>query len=458
MKKIFLILTLCFATASSAKADSASLSLVPSEGTFLVGSTFSISIYVDTKGSKINVVEADLKFPPEVLQVTNSTAGSSFISEWLVPPSYSNTGGTISFKGGIPGGIETSAGLFSTITFRARAPGKAQIKFLDSTKVLLHDGKGTPVLAHVNYGNYTILVPPHEGPEIVSLSHPDSDIWYSNSSPVFSWEKEEGVTDFSFSFSQNSQENPDTVSEGIVISKSYDNVADGVWYFHIRAKENGVWGKTSHLAVKIDTTPPQKFEPKIELNPAFVYFETKDSHSGIDHYEISVLDFQKAPASAPFFIEANSPYKIPFAETGRYSLFIRAYDKAGNYQEEKREFRLISSAISYIEGKGFQVKNVFLPLYLIYIFLFLFLAIIFFLTFYFIFLRKTGLKKGMKEITEALTEIKKIEEKETEIQVQKEKFKTEKEKLERELGGREKKTEEELYSEDKKNNDLYGKT
>ena len=189
MKKTFFIIIAAifyFLLAPQALGESVSLYVVPSKGTFLAGSTFSLSLYVDTKGSKINALEVDLIFPPEVLQVTTPTAGKSFIAEWTAPPSYSNTGGTISFKGGIPGGIITSSGLVSTVTFRAKSPGQAWLKILKSSKVFLNDGKGTPIFTANIDGVYDILVPPPEGPEISSASHPDSDIWYSNSSPVFS--------------------------------------------------------------------------------------------------------------------------------------------------------------------------------------------------------------------------------------------------------------------------------
>ena len=35
-------------------------------------------------------------------------------------------------------------------------------------------------------------------------------------------------------------------------SKSYTDVADGIWYFHVRAKDNaGNWGGADHCRVKI---------------------------------------------------------------------------------------------------------------------------------------------------------------------------------------------------------------
>lgn len=403
---ILSILILSFLIVFPVQGESASLYLAPSKGTFFVGSTFSVSIYVDTKGNEINAVEVDLRFPPDILQVTTPTAGESFISEWLTPPSYSNTGGKIIFKGGIPGGIKTSAGLVSTITFRAKSPGLARVEFLESSKVLLNDGKGTPIFATNFGGVYEILVPPAEGPKIFSPTHYDSDIWYSDSNPQFYWEKEEGVgdelrsslpfasarvTDFSFSFSQNPQENPDNISEGDATLKFYDEVPDGIWYFHLRAKKNDVWGRTSHFPIKIDTTPPQKFELRVDLGSGFVYFDTKDLHSGLDHYEVSILNISETPMTSPFFIEATSPYKIPYKKSGKYSVIVRAYDKAGNSQTAEAKFRIISPALSYIEGKGIQVKGILFSWRLIYVILFLFLIAASYLIFYF---SRRGYKKG----------------------------------------------------------------
>jgi len=413
------------------QAAGASMYLAPSRGSFFVGSTFSVSIYVDTKGNEINAVEVDLKFPPNILQITTPTTGESFISEWLTPPSYSNVGGTISFKGGIPGGIVTSAGLVSTITFRANSSGTAKIEFLDSSKVLLNDGKGTPIFTTNFGGVYEILIPPPEGPKIISPTHPDSEIWYSDANPTFCWEKEEGATEFSYSFSQSPMENPDTISDGIETCKNFEGVSDGIWYFHLRAKKEGVWGKTSHFDVKIDTTPPQKFEPKVEVNPGFVYFKTEDSHSGIDYYELSLVNLEEFPTPAPFFVEGTSPFKIP-KSSGKYSIIVRAHDKAGNYQEIESRFQIVSPNISFVSGKGIQIKRIFFTWQVVYLIAFVFLLGGGYLIFY-LFQRKMGFKKGLKEISEALTEIRKIEEKEIETQKLREKFREEKEKLEEKL-------------------------
>jgi len=435
MKRVLPLLitaTLFFLIAPFTLGAGGSFYLAPSTGTFLVGSTFSLSIFVDTRGNEINAVQVDLKFPADILQVTRPAAGESFISQWLTPPTYSNTGGFVNFKGGIPEGIVTSAGLVSTITFRAKSSGKARIDFLDSCKILLNDGKGTPLTTNNFGGSYEILVPPHEGPKITSPTHPDSNVWYSNSTPSFSWEKEEGMTDFSFSFSQNPQEIPDTISEGRDTSTFYQDVSDGIWYFHVRAQKNNIWGRASHFEVRIDTTPPQNFEPRIDLPSGFVFFNTPDAHSGTERYEISVLNISETPAPAPFFIESSSPYKIPHQEPGKYSVIIRAYDKAGNIKEGETKFRMLTPAISYIEGEGIQVKGILFPWWFIYLTIFALLSWTIFLIIHF-FRRRPKLEKGIKEIEEALSEIKKIEEKERKARKLKEEFREKREKLELEL-------------------------
>ena len=420
-------------------ADTATLYISPKSGTFFMGSTFNVSVYINTKGEEVNTIDVDLKFPPDIIQVTSPLSGESFVSQWLSPPTYSNATGKISFRGGMPGGITTSAGLISTITFRAKMPGRANIEFLDSSKVLLNDGKGTSISPILIGGSYQISVPPSEGPRLSSASHPDYDIWYQDNNPSFNWVREYDMTDFSFSLSQNPQEEPDEVSEGDVNFKSYTNVAGGIWYFHLRAKKSGVWGKASHYVIKIDNSPPQSFNPEVDAYSRFVYFETKDIHSGMDYYEISIRDLGESEPSQPFFTEIVSPYKIPYEKSGRYSIIIRAFDKSGNLRQEQVTFRLISPILSYIEGKGLQFKNFLLPRSLIYVIGFGigYLIIV-------IYKRrgKFGFKKATKEIEEALSEIEKIEKRERETEKVAEEFSEEfeerKQELEEKLKKREK--------------------
>lgn len=377
MKKILFVLFITiflFLVFSHVGATSASLYLSPSEGNFFTGSTFTVSIYIDTEKNEINALQIGLKFDPKILQVISQTNGKSFVSEWLTPPNYSNTGGTINFKGGIPGGIKTSAGLISTVTFRAKAPGKTEITFLDTSKVFLNDGRGTPLEVIFSNGAYDISAVYPEGPKISSSTHPNLNVWYNNSSPIFSWEKEQEVDGFSFTLDQNVYGMPDDENEGIITQTSYEGLQSGIWYFHLKTKKNGMWGKTSDFLIRIDTQPPRDFNISFDQKNSLLSFSASDPLSGIDHYEIGVVDVTDPKTSlAPFFVEARSPYKIPFKKTGKFKILVRALDKAGNLSREEENLAIslpflsftdqnvllgsivVSKTLFYASGAGFLI-------------------------------------------------------------------------------------------------------
>lgn len=407
----FLVLVFAFCVLGSAKAQSASVYLAPYNGTFLVGSTFNVSIFVNTEGNSINAVELNLKFPPSLLQVTSPTAGSSFISVWANQPSYSNTDGTLNFAGGVPGtGINTSAGLVSTITFRAKATGKAVISILGSSKVLLSDGKGTNILKDISGAQYDLTLQPPEGPQVYSPTHPSQDAWYKNNDPVFVISKDIGVSDFSYSFDQDPQGFPDNTPNTSSTQVTIDNAADGIWYFHVKAQKDGIWGGVTSYAVRIDNTPPENFKVNIDtVGPAgaarsFAYFSTNDLLSGVDHYEVSVVDMTNPQEVAnPFFVEASSPYQLPISKSGRYEIFVRAFDKAGNFTQSQTTLRTIGSLFSYTNS-GIKIKNFLLPFWLAWLIVLVILSALGFL-FYRI-LRSRNLSGRLKtEVAEAEKEI-----------------------------------------------------
>ena len=427
-----------------AEERGALLYLSPKSGTFYVGSTFDISIFVNTEGNSINAVQADLKFPPNLLQITSPTAGSSFISVWADQPFYSNKEGIVSFKGGVPSpGINTSAGLVSTITFRAKASGTALISFLESSQVLLSDGKGTDILKTTMVGEYILIIPPPEGPKVFSSTHPSLTTWYKDNNPGFYWEKENGVTDFSYSLDQDPQGIPDNIPEGDQNSITFNDVGDGIWYFHIKAKKDNVWGGVSHYPIQIDITPPKEFSVDIERIGRitglrfFAYFSANDLASVIDYYEISVIDLSDPQASAnPFFMEVVSPYQVPFKSTGKYAILVKAHDKAGNFTESRSVLTILSPFISYTE-KGVRIGVLFLSWWLIYFLVGLVLILMVFGARRI--LRRKNLTKSLKkEVAEAekeIEDVKKLEKKIRETRDLEEEVKKESERLAEKLKG-----------------------
>ncbi|RMD66878.1 hypothetical protein D6833_00945, partial [Candidatus Parcubacteria bacterium] len=241
------VLVFCSVPFQAAAQKPASLFLVPSSGTFTVGSTVRISLLLNTAGQNVNAVEANLRFPPDKLQVVSPSAGKSLIGIWVSQPNYDNRKGVLRFQGAIPNpGINTSRGVVSDITFRVVGVGTAILQFEDSSKVLLNDGKGTNILGQVTNGVYHFVLPPPGGPIVTSPTHPDQETWYRNSTVTFEWESEEGVDAYSYMLNKVPVDTPDNIPEGRATRQTYTNLADGVYYFHIKALRDGVWGGVTH--------------------------------------------------------------------------------------------------------------------------------------------------------------------------------------------------------------------
>jgi hypothetical protein len=154
-------------------------------------------------------------------------------------------------------------------------------------------------------------------------------------------------------------------------------VEGGIWYFHIRQKKEGIWGKTSHVQVRIDSFPPYEFTPRVETYSrlvdyqTMVYFETTDNFSGISHYEVSVINLSAKEPARSFFTEEISPYKVPFKKAGKYNVIIKAVDKAGNSREAEAKFRMVTPLISHIEDRGLEIRGIIFSWWLIWISIFL---------------------------------------------------------------------------------------
>ena len=97
-------------------------------------------------------------------------------------------------------------------------------------------------------------------PTVSSSSHPNQDTWYNDNDPAFIWTSPSdvsGIAGCSYAFDHSSLTTPDETIDTTSNSKSYTDVNDGTWYFHVRAKDNaGNWGSAGHYRVKIDTTSP----------------------------------------------------------------------------------------------------------------------------------------------------------------------------------------------------------
>lgn len=330
-----------FAIEAKTLQQQATIFFSPSNQTVLEGSVFEISVFLNTKKGSVNAIDLNLKYSADRLEVVSPSAGKSLIEVWLEPPFYSNTQGKARFSGIVPNGIITSSGLITTITFRAKKTGVANVSVSGVSKVLANDGMGTEVQTEFGSGTYTITPRPVEGMKVTSQTHPFSSEWYNNNNPILSFEKEDGVNNFSYILDDKPFTIPDNISEGENNSIGFENLNDGIWYFHVKGQRQGVWGGTSHFLIRIDTTGPAVFNPQTDavlavgggVNRTLVSFFTTDTLAGVDHYEVAVIDKAGNESISPIFIWAESPYQLPDSVSGQSKVIVRAIDKAGNVRD-----------------------------------------------------------------------------------------------------------------------------
>jgi len=366
----FGVLALILFLASFGVSEAAVLSLSPTSGAFSVGSTFDVSVFLNTDNQSVNAVEMSLGFPPDKLQLVSPATSKSVISVWTSQPRFNNAAGRIDLQGGIPGGINVSNGLITTLTFRVKSVGQAFIKFLDNSKVLLNDGLGTDTLKQTQNGVYQLVLPPPEGPIVASKTHPEESRWYSNPNVILDWVSQfADVEGYSYMLSDDPTDVPDNISEGVQKRVVYKNVADGTHYFHIKSLRAGIWGGVTHFAVNIDATPPAEF--KIDIAPSartvrrepIISFFTTDALSGLDHYELKLVSLtpnagaSTESGSQEFFIEAESPYIPAPLEIGDYDVIVRAYDKAGNFREAVQRLQIRQAIFEIFGDEGIMVRS-----------------------------------------------------------------------------------------------------
>ncbi len=120
-----------------------------------VGMPIAIDVVIDTGGVAVNSVEASIPYPSDLLTFTGYQDNAGVVPFWIKPPTAEK--GTISFTGGIPGGVSQSVGATTTakvtlvrLLFTPTHAGSAVVRIGSST-VLQNDGKGTP-LSYITSG------------------------------------------------------------------------------------------------------------------------------------------------------------------------------------------------------------------------------------------------------------------------------------------------------------------
>jgi len=267
------------------------------------GTASSLSVYFTMSGTATNGTDYNTISSPKTIP-----AGSSYVDVTLTPKDDSTYEGD-----------ETSVLTISTNSAYDRgSPYSATVTIQDDDP---HDSTPPPA------------------PTISSSTHPNQNNWYSNDDPTFNWttpSDTSGIAGYSYVLDNSSSTTPNTTVDTIGNSKSYSNLSNGTWYFHVRAKDNaGNWGPADHYRVKIDDASPSdptrvdstshviqqwSDDPTIDM----VWSGATDGHSGVHGYS---YQFSQSPSTIPDATEdtqgstATSP---PLSDGNNWYFHIRS--------------------------------------------------------------------------------------------------------------------------------------
>lgn len=318
----FVFLAIWFGT-----SNAATLYLLPQSIEISLDKSVLLELRLEAKEESVNSVEAHLFYPNDLLEIQDVSLGGSFLDLMVRNPEIDKTAGVISIYGGTTRGF-SGDGLAAKIRVSGKKTGEGQIKFISGSRVLLHDGKGTPAPLSFLEGNFQIRPPAEKKVGISSGNCPDQDKWCGWNNLDLFWETEPGVS-YSYVLSHESAAQPDAIAKEAIGQIRYQNLEDGAYYFRLAKIEGNEAKSLGKFQAFIDATDPEPFEIKIgEIEgKKYAVFTTFDRMSGISHYEIQEGAGNKQPAGG--WKIGESPYLLE-NQTLQGIIKVRAYDKAGN--------------------------------------------------------------------------------------------------------------------------------
>lgn len=337
-------------------AEASTLFLSPSSGSYSIGQSFSVSVYVNSSQS-MNAASGAISYPQDKLQVVSLSKSGSIFSLWVQEPAAS--GGNISLEGVVLNpGFTGSKGKLLTINFKAKAAGSAVLKF-SSGSVLANDGQATNILSGSSGATFNIggeakpspstqpLQPAASSIHIVSRSHPDQNSWYNNKNLELSWELPVGTESIRLLLDKLPGSTPEIIYSPPVNSKEFAGLDEGVWYFHLQAKTGSNWGTIAHYRVQIDSQAPEKFfisfpEPESDNPRPQLELSAADSLSGLSMFKVKIGEgdfFDVLPDQLQ-----NGSMALPLQYPGKRNIVVQAIDRAGNFATTLGEFDVLPIA------------------------------------------------------------------------------------------------------------------
>jgi len=378
MRKIFgsiIGLALCYGLAGFAAGFLPAKALAQAGATFGfeptlivtdLGDTFTVDVIAYPNGELIDTARSIVQFDDDALELQYYELGKLFPN--VAPGNYvDNSDGFVSIGGYLKGEQTSANGIFATIAFKSKLSGVSSLNFVEGTKMisigderidLAGSGQASvtvlavaeanipeffPQMAEVKIpGDSIIKVDETTGEEyeevsalrVISLSHPNQNQWQALNDVGMSWQvtgrPSVEVQEYHYSFDKEPQTDPGLNNKTQETAASFEDVEDGIWYFHIKALfTNGDYSDAAHYRVLLDTQAPNPIVPVLDFETieagkgVYLRFRTMDQTSGVSYYEIELNDKLYAT-------QANEMI-ISNLKAGKYPIVVRAFDEAGNW-------------------------------------------------------------------------------------------------------------------------------
>ncbi|HUD21128.1 MAG TPA: hypothetical protein VMQ44_03625 [Candidatus Saccharimonadales bacterium] len=210
-------------------------------GNYAVGQTLTVTVVAT--GTTFNAFHGTISMTGSAASVSTVSYDPSVL--WVSTPGVGKT-----FDGALAGKTATSFTV-ATIKLKATKVGSGSIGVSD---VVLVNGSNGSVGTSGGSTSFTIgrAPTPPGGVAVSSTTHPDQSQSYEATTVVLNWTAPtNGATGYSYVFDTADGTTPPTTVTSTATTITYDNVAIGNHFFHIRALNGDGWGATTEFAVNV---------------------------------------------------------------------------------------------------------------------------------------------------------------------------------------------------------------
>ncbi len=392
-----------FFLASAHVAGAAVIYLLPEQKNLSLGEEFSVDVKINSEGEGVNAAQATISWPASVLEFVAAEKVGSVFNFWVDEPKLLSALGPLSFIGGTVKGISGEALQILKIKFKAKGAGSAEVSISEAV-ITASDGKGTNVLSKIIGASYRVgieaIQPELPGtepgvleeataqpvkverkavlaknlplkPELRVPLYQDQARWHNNLGELaVLWDVPEDVTEMAVVIDHSPNTVPSKAEKELATGKKFGVLEEGIWYVHVRFRNNIGWGAVALHRIALDTKPPLVFEitlseGEVTDNPApILQFRTSDELSGLKEYQIRIDNGEAIQLPAAEFIGS---FTLPLLAPGNHQVVVKAVDQAENSIEDDvaleilpipfPTFTFVTQELFSDENKGLTVKG-----------------------------------------------------------------------------------------------------